>query len=182
MRKYVAIVLLAVHLFYAGGYVILFQYLINQSNQFIENQISKGLYNPKDLIELKLPVHLPNVQSWSDYLPVSGQLQLKDESYNYVKLKVTQDTLYIKYVPNYRTTRLINANIICAKNVSDLPSGKRDTTSSFKKINFDVISLERLRLSERRPRPDGHQYKIYDMAYMKNPALDTPFMPPDLSC
>ncbi len=129
--------LLIVHLFTAGGYMLLFQYLINRSDAFVERQISKGFYNMHDLVEVKVPVHLPDIQNWQSYERVSGQVQLGSGAcYNYVKLKVTRDTLYIMCIPNYKTTQLTNANVIYARQVSDVPLNKKGNTNTIKTIDF----------------------------------------------
>ncbi|GAB2688912.1 hypothetical protein GCM10027037_09420 [Mucilaginibacter koreensis] len=119
--------------------MVLFQYLINRSDAFVEQQISKGLYNVHDLVEVKVPVHLPQIEDWNGYEPVSGQVQLNGGScYNYVKLKMTRDTLYIMCIPNYKTTRLTNANIIYARQVSDTPLNKKGTTTTLKTFSYNA--------------------------------------------
>lgn len=138
MKKTVAIALLIVHLFNAGGYMLLFQYLIHRSNSFEEQQISKGLYNVHDLVEIKIPAHMPQVQDWPEYEPLYGQVQLQGDSYNYVKLRVTHNAIYIMCVPNYSTTRLANANVIYARQVSDVPLNKKGNTNAVKTFSFNT--------------------------------------------
>jgi hypothetical protein len=139
LKKIVAIALLIVHLFNAGGYMVLFQYLINRSDAFVEQQISKGLYNTHDLVEIKVPVHLSEIEDWNSYEHVSGQVQLNGGScYNYVKLKMTRDTLFIMCIPNYKTTRLTNANVIYARQVSDTPLNKKGTTNTVKTFSYNA--------------------------------------------
>lgn len=182
VKRAVAIALLSLHLFYAGGYMLVFQYLIYKSNVFAEQQIAKGLYNPKDLVDLKVPVHMPNAVNWSGYEPISGQIQLRDACYNYVKLKITQDTLFVKCVPNYSTTRLINANVIYAKNITDLPISKKDNLPGVKKISTDIYNYEVLTFNLRLPHENTGLYGVFAPQRLKNVALDTPHLPPDTTC
>ena len=125
MKRIFAILLLSVHLFYTGGYSLFFQYFINQS----ENQIVKQIYENKvdatQLIQIKIPVSNPHMQDWKDYEKVQGQIQLKDNYYNYVGVKMTKDTMYLVCIANSVKTRLVSANLIVAKNMADVPLNKK---------------------------------------------------------
>jgi len=129
--------MLIVHLFNAGGYLVLNQYLVHQSNKFVTEQISKGKYDINNLIEIKIKQHLPQIRDWKTYTRVSGQIQLNGVAYNYVRLKMTRDTLFVQCIPNYETTKLLNENIICAKEVNDIPVSKKAHESSGKKTGID---------------------------------------------
>jgi hypothetical protein len=137
LKKTFAIVLLIAHLFNLGGYMLLSQYLVYKSDKFAAGQIRKGFYDNTNLIEIKVPQHMPQVQNWKSFARVSGQIQLKGVAYNYVKLKVTQDTLYVQCVPNYQTTKLLTQNVINAKQLSDIPVSKKSHESSGKKSGID---------------------------------------------
>ncbi|NCD69678.1 hypothetical protein [Mucilaginibacter agri] len=142
MRKLFAIFLLSIHLYNLGGYIVLFQYFIYQSNHFKEEQISKNLYKSSDLVEVKIPVNLPNINNWNHFERISGTIQLQENWYNYVKLRMTRDTLFVMCVPNYRTTKLINANIIYAREVSEAPLNAKKQTLPLKNISiFKYIPL-----------------------------------------
>jgi hypothetical protein len=98
----------------------------------------KKIYGDKitdaKLIEIKIPVHFPTITDWDDYELIAGQIQLKDAYYNYVKLKMTRDTMYIVCLPNTTKTRLVNANIITAKEISDIPLNKSSHSTAIKKV------------------------------------------------
>jgi hypothetical protein len=122
--------------------MVLFQYFIYQSNKFNEEQISKNLYKASDLVEIKIPVNLPEITNWDSYQRISGTIQLQENWYNYVKLKMTRDTLFVMCVPNYKTTRLINANIICAREVSEAPLNAKKQALPIKGVAiFNYIPL-----------------------------------------
>jgi hypothetical protein len=114
------------------------QYFANKSNNIIARQISKGKYDTRQLIELKIKQSLPTIHDWADYENIAGQIQLSGTSYNYVKMRITRDTLYLQCIPNYETTKLINENIICAKNLGKLPVSKKTHESSDKKLGTDA--------------------------------------------
>lgn len=112
-------------------------YLVKKSDAFMNELISKNLYNPNALIELKIKQNLPAINEWSDYKNVNGQIQLKNACYNYVKLKYTKDTLYVKIVPNYAKTKLIESNIINARQINDIPVKDANQHSGVKKGGAD---------------------------------------------
>ena len=124
-------------MFNIGGYMLLFQYFISQSDRFANEQISKGLYKPDELVEIKIPVNLPHIQNQTDYQGISGQVKLSDNDYNYVALKMTRDTMYLMCIPNYEKTRLIGENVITAKNISDSPLAKKNHLPIAKKSGVD---------------------------------------------
>lgn len=98
-------------------------------------QVFDSKINDAKLIEIKIPVHSPTLTDWDDYEVVSGQIELKDAYYNYVKLKITRDTMYFVCLPNTAKTRLVNANIITAKEISDVPLSKNGHAPAVKKVN-----------------------------------------------
>lgn len=112
------------------------QYLVDRSDRRMNKLISQNLYDPNKLIELKIKQNLPGIREWADFENVSGHVQLKNACYNYVKLKITKDTLYIMCVPNYEKTKLIDNNVIYAKEINDIPLEKGQE-SSVKKAGAD---------------------------------------------
>lgn len=120
------------------GYTALNQYFVNKSNKVIAREIAKGKYNSRDLIEIKIKQNLPFIHDRDSYVNISGQLQLDGVSYNYVKLRVTRDTVYVQCIPNYETTKLLNENVICAKKLNSTPVSKRTHESSEKKLGSDA--------------------------------------------
>ncbi|MBD1392294.1 hypothetical protein [Mucilaginibacter glaciei] len=133
MKRLFAMVLLCVHLFNTGGYNLIFQYFIHQS----EVQMVKNIYENKvdatQLVQIKIPMRSPGLKDWTDYEHIQGQVQLKDAFYNYVGMKMTHDTMYLVCVANDAKTKLVNANIIVAKNVSDVPVSKKGQEQTVKK-------------------------------------------------
>jgi len=125
LKRFFAIILLSVHLFNLGGYALLFQYYIQKSDTQMVKQIFDNKIDSNKFIEIKIPVHFPTMQIMDDYVVLEGQIQLKDVFYNYVKMKMTRDTMYFVCIPNTSKTRLVNANIITAKEINDIPLSKK---------------------------------------------------------
>jgi hypothetical protein len=114
-----------VHLFNTGGYSLIFQYFSHRSDVQITKDIYENKVDATQLVQIKVPVHNPGMTDWPDYERVQGQIQLKDAFYNYVGVKMTRDTMYLVCVENSTKSKIFNANIIVAKNVSDAPLSKK---------------------------------------------------------
>lgn len=125
--------MLLVVLFNLGGYGLFFQYMIDRSDNNIINQINHNRYHNSDLIEVKIPVNFPTLQDWTEFETISGQLQFKNNKYSYAQIKMTRDTLYLLVIPNHERTKLVNANIIYAKQVNDIPLNKKTHNALVKK-------------------------------------------------
>ncbi len=147
----------------------------------MNEHIARNMYNVHDLIMVKLPVSMPGIQNWTDFEHISGQIQFKKACYNYVKLKLTRDTIYVMCIPNYEKTRLISDNIINAKQIDDLP-GAKGNTMMLKKPGIDkfnlailIFEVKNLILSI-----DTH-YPITEVN-PKGCFIETPYRPPDAHC
>ncbi|HEK22009.1 hypothetical protein [Mucilaginibacter sp.] len=180
MKRLFALAFLVIYLFNWGGYLLLQNYLVARADRHMNDLISQNLYDPNSLIEVKVKQNLPGIFEWPDYKNVTGQLQLKNACYNYVKLKFTKDTLYVLCVPNYEKTKLVKSNIIYAKEVNDIPSDKKANDSSAKKsgqdskydhpilsMNFSLFNNEIVALAK------------YRNKLIKTPFISLPGQPPE---
>jgi len=138
--------MLMLFLFNLGGYQLLFQYFIYESDVSITQQINNNRYRSSDLVEVKIPVQLNNFQSWDDFKPVSGQLKVKDNCYNYAALKMTRDTLYLMVIPNHDKAHIINAKNTYARQVNGTPLNKKNHEQTAKKANtlseYNLLALQ----------------------------------------
>ncbi|GAB2697475.1 hypothetical protein GCM10027037_21960 [Mucilaginibacter koreensis] len=125
MRKVIALVLLSIQLYTIGGYLALRQYLVHRSEQFFNAEVAKNRYYIPDLFEVKIPVNLPGIHDWDAYEHISGQIHFRDNVYNYVQMRMTSHYLYLKCVPNYKTTRFSEDNILRADPIKDIPAPKK---------------------------------------------------------
>ncbi|SDT42600.1 hypothetical protein SAMN05216490_3436 [Mucilaginibacter mallensis] len=146
MKKIFAIAMLVLFLFNLGGYQLLFQYFIYESDVSITQQINNNNYKPADLVEVKIPVQLNNFQSWDEFKPVSGQVKVKDNCYNYAALKMTRDTMYLMVIPNHDKAHIINAKNIYAKQINGIPLNKKSHEQTTKKANtlseYNLLALQ----------------------------------------
>lgn len=141
MKRLIAISFIALHLFNIGGYLVLHQYFTYKSDRFFNEQTDKNKYNTGDLTEIRIPVNMPNIADWTCYENVSGSIRFENASYNYVKMKMTRNVLYLMCVPNYETTHLSSQNVIVAKNIKDIPVPKKQHIPYCKTNVLDVLKF-----------------------------------------
>ncbi|TWR24581.1 hypothetical protein FPZ42_15915 [Mucilaginibacter achroorhodeus] len=180
MKRLFAIVFLIIYLFNWGGYLLLQNYMVARADRHMNDLISQNLYDPNSLIEVKVKQNLPGIFEWTDYKNVTGQLQLKNACYNYVKLKFTKDTLYVMCVPNYEKTKLVKSNIIYAKELNDIPADKKADDSSAKKngqdSKYDHLTL-RMNFSVAKDRCIASTIHLDNP--FKDPLISLPGQPPE---
>ena len=181
MKRFFSIVLLSVHLFYIGGYALFFQYYIHEADVQMVKRVFDDKINDAKLIEIKIPAHSPILTEGGEYEIVSGQIQLKNAYYNYVKLKITADTMYFVCLPNTAKTRLVNANIITAKEISDVPLSKNGHAPSVKKISaLSEYNLQSFNYQFSGPCFFVKQYNRSVSLKLVVPYIESPGKPPNL--
>ena len=122
MKKLLAIALLTIYLFNLIGYSLLFQCLIDDADTRLVKRLDNNIYNDKDLLEVKVALNMPYLTATENGI-----------HYNYVKRKISGDTLYLLCLPNFSKTQLYNAKAAYAKENSDAPTGKKSTEPAVKK-------------------------------------------------
>ena len=158
----------------------MFEYYIHKADvQMVKEVFDNKIDNAK-FIELKIPVHFPTLTNWDDYEVVSGQIQLKDAFYNYVKLKMTRDTMYVVCLPNTTKTRLVNANVVTAKEISDVPISKNShapltkKANSLSEYNLQSFAYSYTSVGTELARTNGKHF-----SELKNPYIESPGKPPN---
>jgi hypothetical protein len=71
-----------------------------QATVRLEKKLDAGSYDVNDLVEVKIPLNLPYYTDWTGYEDFNGEAEYKGEIYQYVKRKVTADTLYLLCIPH----------------------------------------------------------------------------------
>ncbi len=105
---------------------------------------------------------MPTISDWTEYEEIVGQIQLKDAYYNYVRLKMTRDTMYFICLQNTDKTRLVSANVITVKEISDVPVSKKGQAPVSKKVNT---------LSEYNLQTFKYSYAVVGISVKKNNAM-----------
>ncbi|WP_205509991.1 hypothetical protein [Longitalea arenae] len=124
--------MLAVHLFNLGGYTLLFEYFTQRSDEQLTKRLDNDQYDNSELIEVKVALHMPYIQSRTGYERVDGEAEVDGFYYSYVKRKISNDTLYLLCLPNKQKTELNAARIEYVGKAHDAPVNAKDT-HAFKK-------------------------------------------------
>ena len=183
LKKLIAILLLAVHLFNLGGYSLVFRYFIHQSEQQFVQQLEKNQFKDAELVEIGIPLHLPYMQNSSGFERIEGSIENNGTHYNYVKRRVFNDTLYIMCLPNRQKTQLVKEKANYAGDVNDFAPNKKDKESTAKKASLsteyhNIITLYSFVLPGAIPSKSSHKL-IFLLA---STSFDRPEHPPQSVC
>ena len=122
------------------GYRVMVDYLQQKVDTRLENHLNDNQYDESQMIEIKIPLHLPYQSTWSSYERYDGEVEFNGSYYKYVKRKLADDTLYLKCINNPAKSRLELAKNDFFKNTNDVSqsSNKSDNNkSSLKKASLD---------------------------------------------
>ena len=119
----------------------MFDYMQQKANQRLETVLDNNSYDESQLVEIKVPVHLPYQTSWTSYQRYNGEIELNGVTYKYVKRKLANDTLYLKCIPNLEKMHLETARnefFRISNNLLQNSSKKQDNTKSVTKTSQTV--------------------------------------------
>ncbi|WP_157473913.1 hypothetical protein [Flavihumibacter petaseus] len=128
------------HAFNLAGYSMLFGYLSRQSTQQLEREIDNQHYNDQDLVEIKVPIQVPYLNSWGSYEPIEGEITINGNHHSYVKRKITRDTLFLMCLPNRKKDQLHLAKTDYGKSANDFDTDKKENNTAKKEVNFPQYS------------------------------------------
>ena len=141
MKQLLTSFLLLVHLFNLFGYTYLFRYLEQHSNEQITTRIDQHRYNDSDLIELKVALNLPYLNSSNNYERHDGEVTINGRHHNYVKRKVSGDTLYLLCLPNTGKDELKIAAARFGTDTNNLADGSKKEMSIKKGVTFNQFQV-----------------------------------------
>ncbi len=128
MKRLAAILLLAILLMNFIGYRWMLSYMDSQATMRLEQKLDAGDYDESALVEVKIPLNLPYHNNWSEYEIFYGQVNYDGKYFQYVKRKLSNDTLFLLCLPHEEKTRINEAKADLFKSVHDLPfDGKGNT-------------------------------------------------------
>jgi len=109
--------------FNLAGYRWLFSAIEKNATANLEQKISAGKYSEEQLVEIRIPLNMP-YYSDKDYEEVYGETDFNGEHYQYVKRKVSANTLYLLCLPNKGKTSIVKVKNEFTKAVNDIPGNK----------------------------------------------------------
>jgi hypothetical protein len=120
LKKIAAILLLLILLFNWGGYRLFSHFLQHRANLQLQTKLDENDYDEKELIEIKVPLHLPYQLNWKSFERFDGQINVDGKHYKYVKRKVYNDSLVLLCLPNEKKQNLEKAKDDYFKVVNDI--------------------------------------------------------------
>jgi hypothetical protein len=182
LKKLTAILLLAIHLFNTSGYTFLFQYFINKSETRLICQLDNNKYDEADLVIIKTPLNLPYYNSNTSAERIDGEIEISGIHYNYVKRRVSNDTLYLYCIPNTDKTKLSLAQKEYSGKVTDTQPDTKKDNSVLKKMKWgaeysDILSRYTYNNLEDSPAQEAG-FLIHTAP---SPVLASPYKPPKIA-
>ncbi len=107
------------------GYRALFGYLENLAQVKMQEKLDKSAYNPNNLIEVKIALHLPYTTDNKDFERYDGTVELNGTTYSYVERKVENDTLILHCLPNKNSDNIKFAFNEYGKAVNDAQTAQK---------------------------------------------------------
>lgn len=105
-------------------------------------RLDKQAYNESNLIEIKIPLQMPYSTDKSDFERYDGSVEFNGIHYNYVKRKVSNDTLFLLCIPNEKETQIVNAKNEYANLVSDMQTSSNNKKSADNSLLLKLITTE----------------------------------------
>lgn len=130
LRKFVAILLLAVYVFTAGGYRLVVNFFEQRADKSLMQKLDKQQYNDAELITLRVPLNLPYTIDKSEFERCDGTIKINGIFYNYVTRKIIDDTLVLQCIPNNEKNKLSAVKDEYAKNIDNTQSSSANEKAS----------------------------------------------------
>ena len=111
-------------------------------NDQFEARLDNNAYDESQLVELKIPIHLPYQTSWSSYQRYNGEIEINGILYKYVKRKVANDTLSLMCIANTKKMHLETAKDDFFKISNDLMQNNNSKKSGNSKSAFKNLQGE----------------------------------------
>ena len=183
VKKFAAILLLALLLFNTAGYRLLFNILEQKATARLEHKIDAGNYSNEQLVEVSIPLNMP-YYSDKDYESVYGETDWNGKHYRYVKRKITANTLYLLCLPNEEKNNIVSVKNEMTKAVNDIssntPAQQKQVPSLVKLISNDYINSAR-EFSLAGLLPHDKIWHLQDISIYNPYTSPTPAQPPEIA-
>ncbi len=180
MRKIAAILLILLLFFNWYGYRLVLSVMQDHTDQKLESRIDNNEYDESQLIEIRVALHMPYQERFTDFERHYGEVNMDGIVYTYVKRKIEGDVLILKCIPNHSKQLLIKtADDLTKSNSGQSPDNPgRKQTNSFAKVfsgDYDdqtvFCSLSGMSLA-------GNIYISKFSSALKDILIKTPHQPP----
>lgn len=182
MRRLTAILLLGVLLYNWLGYRLVYDCLQHRAAKELEARLDGEDYDESRLIEIRVPLNLPYISSWSEFERYDGEIEIDGQHYKYVKRRVYNGSLILLCLPNEKGQKIREACNDYFKQVNDLqhPSKNKsgNTTVFFKSLQAEYRP-EVNDWSIARPAAHRCTHHPQDFCLISRYKKDTPEQPPE---
>jgi hypothetical protein len=120
LKKIGSILFLLILIFNFWGYKWALSYLEQKATVRLEQKLDAGKYDISQLVEVKIPLHLPYYNEQSSYENFYGEVELNGQNYQYVKRKIAGDTLYLLCIQHTEKNNIQTAQSDYFKTVNNL--------------------------------------------------------------
>ena len=150
--------------FNLAGYRWLFSAIEKNATANLEQKISAGKYSDEQLVEIRIPLNMP-YYSDKDYEDVYGETDFNGEHYQYVKRKVSDNTLYLLCLPNKEKTSIVKEKNEFTKAVNDIPGNKEGSQQK-----SSLVKLLTTEFRENETAFDINNYSISSLSFISRNA------------
>ncbi|MET0244184.1 MAG: hypothetical protein ABW174_11980, partial [Flavitalea sp.] len=119
------------------GYTLLFDYLGQRSSMQLATRIDNNEYFDNDLIEIKMKLDLPYMTTAAEYENLAGEININGTNHNFVKRKISNDTLYLLCLPNHKKDQLLDAAGTYAASANDFDATHKNDSQVKKSASFN---------------------------------------------
>jgi hypothetical protein len=121
LKKIATLLLLSIFCFNWIGYRLLLSYAENKADRQLEANLDNQDYDKAQLVSIKLPLsHFSAYINAMGFERADGQLECNGICYNYVKIRIYNDSLELLCIPNQKVINLRQAKDNYFKLVSDM--------------------------------------------------------------
>lgn len=127
-------------LFSMAGYRFVYSIMDNRAAEKLNARLDAGDYTEASLIELRVPLNMPYQNRLSEFERQYGEITIDGILYTYVKMKIDNDVVVLKCIPNFYRQQIKNAvnNLAKSNSSQDMEhNGKKHKTSNNKNSNND---------------------------------------------
>ena len=161
---------------------MLFALLNDKSYSVLAHKIDQHLYNDKDLILVKVPLNLAYYTSQNTYEAFEGSVTIDGNHYNYVKRKVTNDTLFLLCLPNAERDKLQLAKNNYAKGANGFEGkNEKDDMAKMEK-SFSPYHAQHNDYSLTHPAIATDKVFSFISLFVPDTFISRPDLPPKVGC
>ena len=140
MKKIVSILLLVILCFNIIGYKFVANYFEKKAITDMQTALYENKYNEAELVSFKTALNQPYVTNTDGYDYIDGEMDVNGTYYQYVKMRIYNDTLEVLCIPNYTKSNISEKKHELSKQLSDLANTKQSKKSTNGLVAKTLIS------------------------------------------